>query len=59
MPHNVSVIVEFFQHVAKRVRGFTLLPQSIALVPGPGRRQGGPGTTRQTPPDRTPLWPLL
>jgi hypothetical protein len=58
-PRSFCIIVEFFQDLVKLVGGFTLLPQSIALVPGPGRRQSAPGTTRRTPPARTSIWPLL
>jgi hypothetical protein len=58
-PRSFCIIVEFFQDLLKLVGGFTLLPQSIALVPGPGRRQSEPGTTRRTPPARTSIWPLL
>jgi hypothetical protein len=56
---SFCIIVEFFQDLVKLVGGFTFLPQSIALVPGPGRRQSAPGTTRRTPPARTSIWPLL
>ena len=58
-PRSFYIIVEFFQDLVKLVGGFTLLPQSIALVPAPGRRQSAPGTTRRTPPARTSIWPLL
>jgi hypothetical protein len=58
-PRGFSIILGFFQDVVTLIRGFTLLPQSIALVPGSGRRQSAPGTTRRTPPARTSIWPLL
>jgi hypothetical protein len=48
-----------FQELVKRVRGFTLLPRGIALIPAPGRRHSISGTTRRTPLGRTPIWPLL
>jgi hypothetical protein len=61
-PRSVSITEEFLQDLVKDlvrlVGGFTLLPQRLALVPGPGRRSA-PGTTRGTPPARTRLWPLL
>jgi len=61
-PRSVSITEEFLHDLVKDllrlVGGFTLLPQSIALVPGPGRRSA-PGTTRRTPPARTSIWPLL
>lgn len=58
-PRSFRISVEFFQDLVKLVGKFTLLPQSIALVPVPGRRQSAPGTTRRTPPARTSIWPLL
>ena len=54
-----SIILGVFQDVVTLMRGFTLLPQQIALVPGPGRRQAAIGVTRRTPPGRTSIWPLL
>jgi hypothetical protein len=62
-PRSVSITEEFLQDLVKDlvrlVGGFTLLPQRIALIPDPGRRQSAPGTTRRTPPARTSIWPLL
>ena len=62
-PQSVSTTEEFLQDLVEDllrvVGGFTLLPQRLALVPDPGRRQAAPGTTRRTPPARTRLWPLL
>ena len=62
-PRSVSITEEFLQDLVKDllrlVGGFTLLPQRIALIPDPGRRQAAPGTARRTPPARTSIWPLL
>ena len=58
-PRGFSSLLGFFKGVVTLVRGFTLLPKQVALVPDPGRRQAAPGMTRRTRPGQTSTWPLL
>jgi hypothetical protein len=62
-PRSFSSTEEFLQDLVKDLvrllGGFTLLPQRIARVPDPRRRQAAPGSTRGVPPARTSIWPLL
>jgi hypothetical protein len=58
-PQSSSIIVGFFGDLVKRVRGFTLLPESVAMVSNPGERQLVRGGARRTASARTSIWPLL
>lgn len=56
MPQSSSIIVGFFGDLVKRARGFTLLPESVALVSNPELVRG---EARRTASARTIIWPLL
>jgi hypothetical protein len=56
MPQSPSITVGFFGELVKRVTGFTLLPESVALASNPELVHG---QARRTASARTSIWPLL
>jgi hypothetical protein len=57
-PRGFSILLGVFRDIVTLVRGFTLLPQHMALVPAPGRHKAAPGT-RGTSSAQEIIWPLL
>lgn len=57
-PRGFTILLGVFQEIVTLVRGFSLFPEHLALVPAPGRRKAAPGIRRAPPSQRT-IWPLL
>lgn len=58
-PRTYSILLTFFVDVVRLIRGLSLSPEQIALVPGPGRRQAEPRERRWTPPGQIAILSLL
>ncbi|HSB77690.1 MAG TPA: hypothetical protein VLM91_02790 [Candidatus Methylomirabilis sp.] len=58
-PRTFSILLTFFRAVVRLVRGLSLSPEQIALVPGPGRCQAAPRERQWTPPGQIVILPLL
>ena len=55
-PQRASVVVGLFEGLVKRVKGFSLLPESVAMVSDPGEHHL---RAHRAASARTSIWPLL